>query len=108
MKNNNRSNFDLAMDEYMNQGTPKRNGETVFIKRYANRKLYNVNSSSYITLESLGELIKNTDVNVQVVDSTTKRDITKSTLLNVMLEMERKKSTTNFTSNELLDMVKEF
>lgn len=103
-----RTNFDLAMDEYMNQDVAPRNTtETVMIKRYSNRRLYNVNTSSYITLESLGELIKNNDVNLQVIDNTTKKYITKSTFLQVMLEMERKNSSNNLTANELFNMIKE-
>ena len=33
-------------------------GERVVIKKYANRRLYNTASSSYVTLEHLSEMVK--------------------------------------------------
>ena len=50
-----RTNYEHAMDEFMNQGAKV---ETTIIKRYQNRKLYDTNQSCYVTLEEIGELIK--------------------------------------------------
>ncbi len=36
----------------------KPNGERVVIRKYANRRLYNTASSSYVTLEHLSEMVK--------------------------------------------------
>lgn len=52
------------------------------IKMYLNRKLYNPETSQYINLSQLEELIK-TNVDVKVIDSTGK-DITGKTMLAVI------------------------
>ena len=35
-----------------------KDGESVVIKKYANRRLYNTQSSSYITLEHLAQMVR--------------------------------------------------
>ena len=51
----------------------------VLIKRYANRKLYNTQTSRYITLKGIGELVE-VGSEVRVVDNETGEDITSVTL----------------------------
>lgn len=63
---------------------------TTLIKRYNNRKLYDTNQSCYVTLEEIGGLIKEGQ-NVQVMDNSSKEDITALTLLQVMFDSQRKK-----------------
>jgi polyhydroxyalkanoate synthesis repressor PhaR len=53
------------------------------IKRYANRRLYDVQAKKTITLEGLADLIKK-DQDVMVMDNRTKQDITLPTLLQVL------------------------
>lgn len=53
------------------------------IKKYANRRLYDTASSSYITLEDLKQLVLDR-VEFRVVDAQTQADITKSTLLQII------------------------
>ena len=61
---------------------------TVLIKRYANRKLYNTQTSRYITLKGIAELIeKNEDV--QVIDNETGEDITSVALSQILVDSER-------------------
>ncbi len=60
----------------------------VLIKRYANRKLYNTQTSRYITLKGIGELIEAGD-EVQVVDNETGEDITSVTLSQILVDTER-------------------
>ena len=43
---------------------------TALIKRYANRKLYNTDTSRYITLKGIAELVE-ADVEVRVIDNET-------------------------------------
>ena len=64
--------------------------ETVVIKRYNNRKLYDTNESRYITLDGIQDLIKE-GLLVKVIDNKTKEDITALTLLQVMFNSQRKK-----------------
>ncbi|MGK5092112.1 polyhydroxyalkanoate synthesis regulator DNA-binding domain-containing protein [Deltaproteobacteria bacterium TL4] len=57
----------------------------ILIKKYSNRRLYDVTHSQYLTLDELVELIK-AGCEVQVTDSKTKQDITQSVLTQVFLE----------------------
>ncbi len=60
----------------------------VLIKRYANRKLYNTDTSRYITLKGIAELLEN-DQEVQVIDNETGEDITSVTLSQILVDTER-------------------
>ena len=62
-------------------------GERVVIKKYANRRLYNTASSSYVTLEHLAEMVKK-DVDFVVFDAKTGDDITRSVLTQIIFEEE--------------------
>ena len=61
--------------------------ETVIIKKYANRRLYNTSSSSYITLDDLAQMTRN-GVEFQVLDAKTGADITHSILTQIIMEEE--------------------
>ena len=61
---------------------------TVLIKRYANRKLYNTETSRYITLRGISELVEQ-GTDVRVIDNETGEDITSVTLSQVLVEGER-------------------
>ncbi len=59
----------------------------IIIKKYANRRLYNTQSSKYITLDYLAELTKK-DVEFKVVDAKTNVDITHTVLTQIIMEEE--------------------
>ena len=61
------------------------------IKRYANRKLYNTETKSYITLEDIAALIREGH-EVQVVDNNSNEDITALTLTQIILDQGKKES----------------
>ena len=61
--------------------------EKVVIKKYANRRLYNTASSSYVTLEHLSEMVKQ-GVDFVVYDAKTNDDITRSVLTQIIFEEE--------------------
>lgn len=61
--------------------------DTRIIKKYPNRRLYDTEISSYITLGDVRELILK-HVPFQVVDAKTKKDITRSILLQIIFEQE--------------------
>ena len=61
---------------------------TVLIKRYANRKLYNTQTSRYITLKGISELIEAGD-EVRVIDNETGEDITNVALSQILVDSER-------------------
>ena len=57
------------------------------IKKYANRRLYNTGSSTYVTLADLAKMVKNGDDFV-VFDAKTNEDITRSVLTQIIFEQE--------------------
>ena len=61
---------------------------TVLIKRYANRKLYNTETSRYITLKGIAELIEQ-GAEIRVVDNETGEDITSVALSQILVDNER-------------------
>ena len=61
--------------------------ETVIIKKYANRRLYNTASSSYITLEDLAKMVRE-NVEYQVLDAKTGDDITHQILTQIIMDEE--------------------
>ena len=62
---------------------------TILIKRYANRKLYNTDSSRYITLKGIGELLERGE-DVRVMDNETGEDITSISLSQILVDSERR------------------
>ncbi len=64
---------------------------TVLIKRYANRKLYNTETSRYITLKGIAELIE-AGQDVRVIDNETGDDITSVALSQILVDSERTNS----------------
>lgn len=60
----------------------------VIIKKYANRRLYNTQSSKYITLDFLAELTRK-EIDFKVVDAKTDEDITHSVLTQIIMEEEQ-------------------
>lgn len=63
------------------------NGEEIIIKKYANRRLYNTQSSSYITLDYLAKLTRD-GRNFKVIDAKSGADITRSILTQIIMEEE--------------------
>jgi polyhydroxyalkanoate synthesis repressor PhaR len=61
----------------------------VVVKKYANRRLYNTATSSYVTLEDLAKMIKDGG-NFVVYDAKTGEDITRSVLTQIIVEQEQK------------------
>jgi polyhydroxyalkanoate synthesis repressor PhaR len=61
---------------------------SVLIKRYANRKLYNTQTSRYITLKGIAELI-DAGEDVRVIDNETGEDITNVALSQILVDHER-------------------
>jgi len=63
--------------------------EPIVIKKYANRRLYNTGTSTYVTLEDLAGMVKNGEDFV-VYDAKTSEDITRSVLTQIIFEQENK------------------
>ncbi len=63
--------------------------EPITIKKYANRRLYNTGTSTYVTLEDLASMVK-TGEDFVVYDAKTGEDITRSVLTQIIFEQENK------------------
>ncbi|MDB5480102.1 MAG: polyhydroxyalkonate synthesis repressor, PhaR [Caulobacteraceae bacterium] len=68
-------------------GTPRGGGERIIIQKYANRRLYNKATSSYITLEDLSKMVKH-GVDFEVRDAKSGEDITRKVLTQIIFEEE--------------------
>lgn len=65
---------------------------TVIIKKYANRRLYDTETSSYITLDHLAAMIK-AGRDFKVVDAKTDEDITHNVLTQIIMDEESRGET---------------
>jgi|SRR5690606_29581882 len=72
---------------------PEKNGP-VTIKKYANRRLYNTGTSTYVTLEDLAHMVRRKEEFV-VRDAKTGEDITHSVLTQIIFELENNKDGQN-------------
>ena len=70
-------------------GNEKATGQRVIIKKYANRRLYNTASSSYVTLDHLSDMVKE-GVDFVVYDAKSNDDITRSVLTQIIFEEENR------------------
>lgn len=61
--------------------------EAVVIKKYANRRLYNTETSTYVTLEDLAAMVRS-DKDFVVYDAKTGDDLTHSVLTQIIVEQE--------------------
>jgi polyhydroxyalkanoate synthesis repressor PhaR len=85
--------------EAQSQGVTITNPNAKIIKRYQNRKLYDTQQSCYVTLEDIAKMIRNNE-EVVVIDNKTKKDITSTTLTQIIFEAEKKAK--NFISIDTL------
>lgn len=72
----------------MSEESPKSEAPVV-IKKYANRRLYNTQTSSYVTLDHLALMVKE-GTEFEVRDARTGEDITRSVLTQIIFEEEAK------------------
>lgn len=74
----------------MSEAQPKSKrdpGDQVVIKKYANRRLYNTASSSYVTLDNLSDMVRQ-GIDFVVYDAKSGEDITRSVLAQIIFEEE--------------------
>jgi polyhydroxyalkanoate synthesis repressor PhaR len=74
------------------------------IKKYPNRRLYDTRTSSYITLSDVKELVLKSE-DFQVVDAKSNEDLTRSILLQIILD-EESGGMPMFTSDLLSQMIR--
>ena len=61
---------------------------TKIIKRYANRKLYDTEQSTYVTLDEIEQMVKDGE-ELKIIDNKSKEDITHVTLAQILFEQEK-------------------
>lgn len=81
-------------------------GPARVIKRYANRKLYDTRASRYVTLHQIAEYVK-TGEEVQIIDNTTKEDLTRVTLAQILYERERQREPEERKDRSLREIIRE-
>lgn len=75
------------------------------IKKYPNRRLYDTTRGSYITLHEVKQLVLE-HIDFKVIDERSKKDITKSTLLQIINEQEA--TSPIFTTRLLQDFIRAY
>ncbi len=78
--------------------------EPLIIKKYSNRRLYHTKEKKYITLDQLAELIREGH-QVEIIDNQTKKNITQETLLQIILN-DDKKNPSLFTPSLLHQLIR--
>ena len=61
----------------------------IIIKRYSNRKLYDMEARQYVSLKDIGEMVRE-DKDIKIVDHNSGTNLTGLTLMQVLFEEERK------------------
>ena len=79
--------------------------EPITIKKYANRRLYNTGTSTYVTLEDLATMVKSGEDFV-VYDAKSSDDITRSVLAQIIFEQENKEGQNLLPINFLRQLIR--
>ncbi len=79
------------------------NKDIIVINKYSSRRLYNTNSSEYVTLDDLCKLI-NDGKNFKIIDKDSSKDITNQYLLQIISDLENKEGSV-FPQDVLKDII---
>jgi polyhydroxyalkanoate synthesis repressor PhaR len=79
--------------------------EIIELRRYPSRKLYNKNSSSYVRLPEVAEMVR-TGANVRVEDTETGEDVTRQVLLQIIMEQENHGDRAMLSADLMMDMIR--
>src|ERR1043165_1174906 len=79
--------------------------ETVELRRYPSRKLYNKNSSSYVRLPEVAEMVRR-GANIRVEDTETGEDVTRQVLLQIIMEQENQAAGAMLSADLMMDMIR--
>ena len=80
-----------------------KNEDIIIINKYSSRRLYNTNSSEYVTLDDLCKLI-NAGKNFKIIDKDSGKDITNQYLLQIISDLENKEGSV-FPQDVLKDII---
>ena len=79
--------------------------ETIDLRRYPSRKLYNKNSSSYVRLPEVAEMVRR-GATIRVEDTETGEDVTRQVLLQIIMEQENQSAGTMLSADLMMDMIR--
>lgn len=82
----------------------KKGDDVIIIKKYANRRLYNTGTSTYVTLDDLYDMVKEGS-NFEVRDAKTNEDLTRSVLTQIIFERESKSAQNLLPINFLKQLI---
>jgi polyhydroxyalkanoate synthesis repressor PhaR len=91
-------------DEQKTEGASGKSAPKIVIKKYANRRLYNTATSSYVTLEDLSRMVKE-GTDFAVFDAKTGEEITRSVLTQIIFEEEGKENNALLPVNFLRQLI---
>jgi polyhydroxyalkanoate synthesis repressor PhaR len=79
--------------------------ETIELRRYPSRKLYNKNTSSYVRLPEVAEMVRK-GANIRVEDTESGEDVTRQVLLQIIMEQEGKAGGAMLSADLMMDMIR--
>ena len=79
--------------------------ETIELRRYPSRKLYNKNSSSYVRLPEVAEMVRR-GAAIRVEDTETGEDVTRQVLLQIIMEQENQQTGSMLSADLMMDMIR--
>ncbi len=79
--------------------------ETIELRRYPSRKLYNKNSSSYVRLPEVAEMVRK-GANIRVEDTESGEDVTRQVLLQIIMDQEGQTTGAMLSADLMMDMIR--
>lgn len=79
--------------------------ETIDLRRYPSRKLYNKNASSYVRLPEVAEMVRK-GANIRVEDTETGEDVTRQVLLQIIMDQEGQTTGAMLSADLMMDMIR--
>ena len=79
--------------------------ETIELRRYPSRKLYNKNSSSYVRLPEVAEMVRK-GANIRVEDTEMGEDVTRQVLLQIIMDQEGQTTGAMLSADLMMDMIR--
>jgi polyhydroxyalkanoate synthesis repressor PhaR len=79
--------------------------QTIELRRYPSRKLYNKNSSSYVRLPEVAEMVRK-GANIRVEDTETGEDVTRQVLLQIIMDQEGQTTGAMLSADLMMDMIR--
>lgn len=79
--------------------------ETIELRRYPSRKLYNPSTSSYVRLQDVADLVRR-GASIRVEDTETHEDVTRQVLLQIIMEQETQSDRGILSADALMDMIR--